>query len=381
MLPGMCVAWGIVTTVQSQVFNFGGLLACRFFLGLFEGGLFPGIVLYLSSFYRSHELQVRIGLFFSAAAMSSAFSGLLAAAIQQMNGIAGMRGWQWIFLLEGLFTVCFGAFAFFVLPNTPHQVRTFNPEQAEHCVRRLAQEPMSGVASRVSFKAVITTFKDLHVWLVCLALFCNGSSLFGLAYFTPTIVQGLGFDSTKTQLLTVPPFVLAFIVTMIVAYLADRYKRRGIAAICTTCAAVIGFSLFLTATTIAVRYTSLCLLITGVYASAPSLISWIPNNTAAHTRRATAVAMGFISTNVGGIVSTWIYPATSAPRYTFAARFNLSLVCITIALIAAEIALLSRRNKEKKGRRDALLAGLEDMGFVSQFELLGDHHPDFKYTL
>ncbi|TKA57904.1 hypothetical protein B0A49_11531, partial [Cryomyces minteri] len=69
MIPGMCLAWGIVTTLQSQVFNFGGLLA---------------------------------------------------AAIQQMNGIGGLRGWQWIFLLEGLFTVCFGVFAFFILPDTPH---------------------------------------------------------------------------------------------------------------------------------------------------------------------------------------------------------------------------------------------------------------------
>jgi MFS family permease len=61
-------------------------LACLFFLGLFEDGLFPGLVLYLTDFYRPRELQIRIGLFFSAAALSSAFSGLLAAAIEQMEG-------------------------------------------------------------------------------------------------------------------------------------------------------------------------------------------------------------------------------------------------------------------------------------------------------
>jgi MFS family permease len=380
MLPCMCLCWGIVTTLQSQVHNFGGLVACRFFLGLLEGGLFPGIVLYLSGFYRRHELQVRIGLFFSAAAMSGAFSGLLAAAIIQMDGIGGLFGWQWIFLLEGLFTIAFAILAFFVLPNTPHQVLTFTPEQVDHCVRRLEADGTNETV-KFSFKALRSTFKDLHIWLVCLALFCNGTSLFGLAYFTPTIVEGLGYSKTETQLLTVPPFAIAFFVTMAAAFIADRYRCRGLTAICTTCLAVIGFSLFLTGETVAVRYTSLCFLIAGIYSSAPSLISWIPNNTAAHTRRATAIAMGFVSTNIGGIISTWIYPKTSAPHYRFAARYNLSLVCITVAVIAGEVALLRWMNQRKEEKREYLLQGMESMSPKDQFNELGDHHPDFRYTL
>lgn len=101
MIPGMCFCWGVVTTLQCLVQNYAGLLACRFWLGFFEGGLLPGIVLYLSGYYRKHELQLRICLFFSAAALSGAFSGLLAAGITQMDGIAGLEGWRWIFLLEG----------------------------------------------------------------------------------------------------------------------------------------------------------------------------------------------------------------------------------------------------------------------------------------
>jgi MFS family permease len=108
------------------------LLACRFFLGLFEGGLFPGLVLYLSGFYRPHELQIRVGLFFCAAALSRAFSGLLATAIQLMEGLRGMHGWQvwnnkicmwlltnilqWMFLLESIFTIRFALFSLWILP-------------------------------------------------------------------------------------------------------------------------------------------------------------------------------------------------------------------------------------------------------------------------
>jgi predicted MFS family arabinose efflux permease len=324
---------------------------------------------------------VRIGLFFSAAAMSGAFSGLLAAAIVQMDGVAGLTGWQWIFLLEGLFTVCFGAMAAFILPNTPHQAISLTTAQADIIVKRLETDVLAVESPKFNMKALLSTFKDLHIWLLSIALFCNGSALFGLAYFTPSIVQGLGYDSTKTQLLTVPPYAIAFVVTLVSAYMADRYKARGITAICTTLVALIGFAMFIEGETIPMRYTALCLMITGVYSSAPSLISWMPNNTAAHVRRATAVALGFILTNVGGIVSTWIYPKSAAPGYKFAAKFNLSMVCITIAVVGGEIWLLKWKNEQKEEDRDRLLSGMDHISVQEQFEILGDHHPDFKYTL
>lgn len=381
LLPCLCVCWGIVTTLQSLVTSFDGLVACRFFLGLLEGGLFPGIVLYLSGFYRRHELQMRIGLFFSAAAMSGAFSGLLAAAIVQMDGISGLAGWRWIFILEGLFTVCFGVATAFLLPNTPHQMITFNSMEAEHCIKRLEADALAVESPRLNVKALLSTFEDAHIWLLCIALFCNGTSLFGLAYFTPSIVQGLGYDNTMTQLLSVPPFAVAFFITMISAFLADRYKARGLTAICTTCLAIAGFALFFGSNTIASRYTALCFMISGIYATAPSLISWVPNNTAAHTRRATAVAMGFIMTNVGGIISTWIYPKSAAPAYSFAAKYNLSLTCITVVLVAGEIWLLRWKNVRKEERRDVLLEEFQHLSPDEQFDALGDHHPDFRYTL
>jgi MFS family permease len=381
MLPGMVFAWGIVTTLQSLVKTYSGLLACRFFLGLCEGGLFPGIVLYLSGFYRPHELQVRIGLFFSAAALSSAFSGLLAAAIQQMDGIGNMLGWQWIFLLEGLFTVCFASFCFWALPNNPQGVKTFKKAHADHCDYRLTLDANSVEGIKFSWKAVLSTFKDPHVWINSVALFCNGCSLFGLAYFTPSIVQTLGFNNTNTQLLTVPPFVIAFIATMISAYVADHYKQRGLTAMVTTVIAIVGFALFLTADSFGQKYTALCFLITGIYASAPSMISWVPNNTASHTRRATAVAISFILTNAGGILSTWIYPKTDAPRYAFAAKLNLSFCVLTVALLATNLTWLKFLNRRKETHRDHLMKDVVHLPLKDQREALGDHHPDYKYTL
>lgn len=93
--------------------------------------------------------------------------------------------------------------------------------------------------------------------------------------------------------------------------------------------------------------------------------------------------MGFISTNVGGILSTWIYPKSASPRYEVAAILNLSLVCLTIGVVTGEIGLLRWKNKQKQNEehRAYAMRGVEGMAADEQFELLGDGHPDFAYTL
>ncbi|KAG5292581.1 MFS transporter [Histoplasma ohiense] len=380
LLPALCVCWGIVTTLQSQVNNYSGLIAARFFLGMLEGGLFPGIVLYLSSFYRRHELQMRVGLFFSAAALSGAFSGLLAAAIQNMEGLRGLRGWQWIFLLEGLFTVLFGIFSFLILPNDPSQVFLFSPEEVEQCTRRLAQDTNLPDNETVTLNRVLSAFKDPHILNLCAILFCSGINLYGLSYFTPSIVQALGYSPTKTQLLTVPPFACAFVATMIAAYFADRYKQRGITSICTSTIALVGAGLGLKGRSIASRYASIFLLVTGIYATAPSFISWMTNNTSGHVRRATAIAMAFVSTNSGGIVSTWIYPRKDTPYYVFAAKFNLAVLVITIVLCGVQVWWLMTLNRRKKEKPDEVLGDVAGMGLEVQLDRLGDRHPEYRYT-
>lgn len=326
---------------------------------------------------------MRVGLFFSAAAISGAFSGLLAAAIVQMDGVRGMSGWQWIFLLEGLATICYGAILAAILPNTARDVKLFSPAEAEHCIKRLESDGPAKESNSFNAKALRSTFLSPHIWILCLALFVNGTSLFGLANFAPSIVKSMGYAGTKLQLFTVPPFAIAFFATMVSAYAADRYRARGITAICTSLISVAGFALFLWSSSVAAHYTALCLMITGIYSTCPSLISWVPNNAAASTRRATAVAMGFISSNSGGILSTWIYPDSAAPGYKFAAKLNLAFVFVTIGLAAAEVLLLRWKNQRKQtdDYREAVMQGLPGLSPEEQYDALGDEHPDFRYTL
>ena len=101
-LPTITLVWGIVATLQGVVVYDGGktglagFYVVRFFLGLTEGGLFPGVVFYFSMWYKRHERQYRIALFFSAASLAGAFGGILAYGIGFMKGVGGLNGWRWM---------------------------------------------------------------------------------------------------------------------------------------------------------------------------------------------------------------------------------------------------------------------------------------------
>jgi len=379
MLPSMLTLWGIVTTLQGVVKSYRALLVCRFFLGLFEGGVFPGLVLYISSFYPRQQLQWRVSAFFSAASLSGAFSGLLAFGIIKMNGIGNRPGWAWIFILEGLFTVLFGVVSFFLLPNSVEDIVSLNREEKDYVMAKLKEDGATGQneeVDRFSWKEVREAFKLPQVWMMAIIFFFSGCVLYGLAYFAPSIIQGLGFTASRTQLMSVPPFAVAFFLAMTGSYIADRYHCRGFIAMSSFTLCVIGFAMFLGSKSHDVQYGSLFLSIPGTYTGAPALTTWIANNAAPHTRRATAIAIAFIMTNSGGILATWLFGGTLSPppRYTKATIIMLVFSALKVAISGMNTYYLWDQNKKKKAKRAVMSRQDEPAG-------LGDRSAWFVYSL
>ncbi|KAH6908856.1 major facilitator superfamily domain-containing protein [Coprinopsis sp. MPI-PUGE-AT-0042] len=379
LLPTMLTLWGIATTLQGLVTSYKALLAARFFLGLFEGGVFPGLVLYLSSFYPRKRLQWRISIFFSAASLSGAFSGLLAFGIVRMDGVGRKPGWAWIFILEGIFTFAFGIISFVLLPQSPSHAHFLKQEEKDYVVSRLKEDGAVEKDERedaFSWKEVGRAFCLPQVGMLAVVLFMDGTVLYGLAYFAPSIVQGLGYTPAKTQLMTVPPFAAAFIVTMLGAFVSDKNGCRGMISIFSFILCIIGFSIFLVAHDHHSRYISLFFSICGVYLSAPSLSTWNANNAAPHTRRATAIAIGFIMTNSGGILATWLLGALSPPpKYELATKVLLGFSVAMLAVTVLNLVYLQNENRKKRAIRErAGLKGCERPG-------MGDRSAWFIYAL
>ncbi|RDB27444.1 hypothetical protein Hypma_004085 [Hypsizygus marmoreus] len=377
MLPTMLTLWGVVTTLQGIVKSYSGLLAARFFLGLLEGGVFPGLVLYLSCFYPRQKLQWRISGFFSTASISGAFSGLLAFGIINMDGVGHRPGWAWIFILEGLFTVVFGVCSFFILPRGPETARFLSPREREYVLEQLRDTGATGhdEADKFSWYQVGQAFTLPQVWMLAIIFFFDGALVYGLAYFTPSIIQSLGYTAARAQLFSVPPFAAAFVVTMVAAYVSDRYHCRGYIAIFSSVLCVIGFAMYLAAHTAKVRYGSLFLSISGAYCAAPAGSTWNANNAAPHARRATAIAIGFIMTNSGGILVTWLLGSLSPPPLYHMATITLLIFSVLMVVFCGlNTYYLWYANKKKAAIRATMSRSEEKPG-------LGDRSAWFIYNL
>ncbi|KAI0068668.1 MFS general substrate transporter [Artomyces pyxidatus] len=128
-LPFLVIIWGIVATLTGLIESFGGLVAVRLVLGASEGGLLPGIILYMSTIYKPHEFQQRVGIFYATSSLSGAFGGLLASAILKMDGLGNLAGWRWIFILEGIATCMVGLLSAAILPRSLETARFLTEEE------------------------------------------------------------------------------------------------------------------------------------------------------------------------------------------------------------------------------------------------------------
>ncbi|KAI8443354.1 major facilitator superfamily domain-containing protein, partial [Phakopsora pachyrhizi] len=391
-LPTIVTLWGLITILQGFVKNYHGLLAARFFLGLVEGNrLFHAILLYLSSFYSRRELQLRIALFFSAASLSGAFSGLLAYLLIKLDGAGDLPGWAWIFIVEGIITCICGIISFFIFPASPETSKFLTSDQKALLMQRLARDRCNNTmqGEKFSWGEVNKAGKSVHVWINSLTIFMSGTNLYSLAYFQPSIIKSLGYSESHTQLLSVPPFAVAFIVMLFTSYISDRYRARGFIACSCAFLGMIGFAIFCGAGVDqkSLKYFSLFLSVPGIYSAAPPLFAWQANNSEGHYRRATAIALSSITGNCGGILSTWLFPRSDSPRYHTGTIVNLIFSIGIIFFAVANRTWLMALNNRKTKNREKLLSKYENDQTKNSTEKsdqawkeLGDKHPDFVYA-
>ena len=124
-IPIQMVAWSIVASAQSHLSGRPSFLVTRALLGLIEGGFIPDVILYLSYFYKSRELPVRLSFFWGSYGSTFIISAFLAYGILHLRGVNGMAGWQWLFALEGALTALIGLISWFYLPPSPTQTASF----------------------------------------------------------------------------------------------------------------------------------------------------------------------------------------------------------------------------------------------------------------
>jgi MFS family permease len=164
------------------------------------------------------------------------------------------------------------------------------------------------------------------------------------------IVQAIGYKGTDIQLYSVPPYVCSAAFALASCYASDYFKVRGPFVILASCVSIVGYAMYLSSTRGNVLYASLFLQVIGTYTIAPLQSTWMSNNLSPFYKRVTGITMGFISTNSGGILSTWLFPTTEAPRFIRGTSVLLGLACVIVAASVANMLYLARENRVKRQR-------------------------------
>jgi len=379
-LPSLTLVWGIVSLCQGLVKDQAALLGVRFLLGVSEAGLFPGVIYVFSVYYIRRERRTRVAIFFGGAALAGAFGGILAFAINKMDGIDGRAGWQWIFILEGLLTILVSAFAYFVVPTWSYKAKFLTEPERDRLLSRLDRDSDPGDREPFQWVYVKQAFTDHFVW--CYALLFHGYAfvLYSLSLFLPTIVEELGFADWKAQLLTVPPNVLAALTIALTVWLSVRYDRRAIFIIIAAAVAIVGYLVLLTANKPGAQYVGVHLATAGVYTGNALVLSWPGENVAGQTKRAIAVAMQIMFGDIGAIAGVLIYrPEFEGHEYRKPHIISIGYLLLSAAVAAYLWFRLSRENKRKAEVQQP--TGFE----VSQYVIegrkrLGDRHASYRYV-
>lgn len=281
-LPALVIGFGIVSLCTAFVASYPGLLVVRAILGAFEGGAMPGMAFYLSTFYKRRELLFRIGIYVSAASMAGAFGGLLATGLSRIPdwGVANMRihTWRNIFFFEGLLTVFIGLLAPIWLPASPSTCKFLTERERMIAAERLLREHKAHPDEKVTFQHVKRAVFCIHNYTCAFGFFLINITVQGLSVFLPTILRDLHWTDTKAQLYSVPPYVCACVVAVVVAYSSDKTRKRGIFLASFSLLAIVGFGILRWESNPDIRYMAIFFVTIGAFPGGPGFLAWAINS-------------------------------------------------------------------------------------------------------
>ncbi|KAJ5775766.1 uncharacterized protein N7511_000777 [Penicillium nucicola] len=369
---------GCVTVGQGFVNSWSALMACRFLIGIFEAGFLPGSVYLISLYYKRFELQWRLTLFFSASILAGAISGLLAYGLSFMEGVCGYSSWRWIFILEGIVTAVVAAIAKFLIADWPETARFLNERERSILLARLQSDVQVYRMDRLDRTAMRRILSDKKIYLGIIMYLGALNTGYAASFFMPTIIRDMGWTSLMAQVMSIPIYIVAAIMTLCIALISDKTRHRFGFVLGGCSIATLGYAILLAqrSVPVGVRYFALFAITSGGYIAQPLLIGWLSNNMSGHYKQAVASAMQIGFGNCGGLVASNVFLSSEAPFYAAGYGTSLSLIWLCVIASAVLFLILFRENKvrDQGGRDERFTLGSDEV------QNLGDDHPDFRFA-
>ncbi|KAI0390244.1 MFS general substrate transporter [Xylariaceae sp. FL0594] len=377
-LSGCMLGFGLVSIFQGLVQNYAGLLTTRFFLGVFETGMFPGCFYLIGMWYTRAEAQKRYSLFFSSTSLAGAFGGLLASALGKLDGVAGYKGWRWIFIIEGLLTVVVAFIFFFTFPSFPEESKWLNNEERNFIKARLrADQGHNGAERKITFRDVLTVMKDHKIWLGGLMYLGMIVPAYSYAFFAPTIIATYKYSPIQTQLHSVTPWAASFVFSLVLATFSDWARHRAAFALAPLAISISALAALVSVhKNTTVEYAMLHLVTIGTYGVMPIVVCWFQMNLGGHRRRAIGSAWQIGFGNLGGIIATYLFLDKDAPY--FVSGYATCLGFLILSGVSSTLYLFSIHMENKRRAKVAATGGVVGLTESEKSEM-GDLNPEYRY--
>ncbi|HXL30819.1 MAG TPA: MFS transporter [Bradyrhizobium sp.] len=235
------VTWGIISALMALVSGVWSFYALRFLLGVAEAGFFPGIILYLTYWYPAKYRARFLAAFAIAVPVSTVIGAPISGLLLGLDGAMGLKGWQWLFVIEGVPSVVLGVVSWFYLTDRPAKADWLTAEQKGWLSSKLAGEiAAKQAAAHLTLGQALASPKVITLSLI---YFGFVGALYGMQFWLPQIVKAFGFSNAQTGFVTAVPYLFGSVAMVFWARHSDATRER---------VAHVGLPLLLTAAALAV---------------------------------------------------------------------------------------------------------------------------------
>lgn len=303
-LARIIISWGILATLTGFIENSTQFYIVRFLLGLGEAGFFPGVIVYLSHWFRYRDRAKAVAMFMTAIPISYIVGAPISGLILSFDWW-GIAGWRWVFILEGIPAVVLGVVTIFYLTDRPREASWLAKEEIDWIEGELEQERSERRAVR-SY-SIGEALRNRNVILLALAYFCGVTSAYGINIWLPTILkQQFQYSSFQTSLLSAIPYCAGFGAMLLAGWSSDRRNERrwhtALALLAVSCGL---FASTMVTGNIFLTIFAFCIAAAGLYSYLPVFWS-LPAMFL--TEASAAACVGLINSvgNLGGFVGPYI---------------------------------------------------------------------------
>jgi ACS family tartrate transporter-like MFS transporter len=298
------ITWGLISSAMAIVETPAAFYALRFLLGVAEAGFFPGVIYYMSQWFPAAERASAISRFMTAAAVSGIIGGPLSGALFMFDGAAGLAGWQWIFVAEGIPSVVLGVAVLFFLTDRPEQAKWLSPAEQEFLGAKMRAE--ADHIARVGHVSLRQALLHPTVWRLSLLSFTLLVGLYSISFWLPQIVKSFSrLDNVEVAFISAIPYVAATVAMVMVGAHSDRTRERCLHVAGAALLGAVGLAMSAFVQSPVPGLIALSVAAMGIFSAIPVFWS-LPTAFLSGTAAAGAIALINSLGNLGGFVGPYL---------------------------------------------------------------------------